>query len=91
MGPSPAPSWGNKHPVNIRVSIPLLAFGRFYMTILAGRERRSGERRRLEREKHPLLTSANMIFLFIVGFIGGSACWIILQALVAWVLGLNDA
>ena len=35
--------WSNDHPVNIRLSIPLLA-GRFYLTIVAGRERRSAER-----------------------------------------------
>ncbi len=91
LEPSPAPSWGNKHPVNIRVSIPLLALGRFYVIFLAGRERRDGERRRQEREIHPLLTFTNMVFLFIGGFIGGGASWIILQTLIVWILGLNDA
>ena len=91
LEPSKAQAWGNHHPINIRVSIPLLAFGRFYVTILAGRERRSGERRKQERKKHPLLTFANMLFIFLAGFIGGSACWIILQSLVSWALGLHDA
>ena len=91
LEPSPVRSWGNAHPINIRVSIPLLVMGRFYITLLSGRERRGGERRRLERERHPLLTFANMTLLFIAGFIGGGACWIVLQTLMAWILGLNDA
>jgi hypothetical protein len=48
------------HPVNIRLSIPLL-FKRFYFVVLAGPERRS--RIRLKAERFPLWTPANTIFL----------------------------
>ena len=43
-------SWGNDHPVNIRLSMPLL-FGRYYVTLVAGKERRSGERLASERPR----------------------------------------
>ncbi len=46
--------WGNDHPVDIRLSIPFL-FARCYVTIVAGKERRSHERRASEyRERSPL-------------------------------------
>ncbi len=82
-----AERWGNHHTVNIRLSIPLLA-GRYYITLLAGRESRSTERLKQEREKHPLASTANMIVLFTVGFILGGSCWIGLQVLVMTILGL---
>jgi hypothetical protein len=97
-GPAEAPrarprskSWSGRHPINIRVTIPLFGFGTYYLTLLAGKERRGGERLKQEREKHPLLTHANMIFLFIVGFMVGGAAWILLRALALWILGSNDA
>ena len=88
--PSRAKSWSGPHAINIRVTIPLFAVGSYYVTFLAGRERRGSERLKEERVKHPLLTSANLIFLFIVGFIVGGAGWIVLHALALWILGLND-
>ena len=52
---------GNIPPVNIRVFLPW--FGRrFYMTVLAGEEKRSRERRKHERQKYPLRTVANVFF-----------------------------
>ena len=82
--------WGNDHPVNIRLSIPLPA-GRWYVTVLAGRERRDAERRREERQKHSLLTSGNMAFLFIVGVVIGGGCWMAVQSLLLWIFGLINA
>ncbi len=79
--------WGNHHTVNIRFSIPPLA-NWYYITLLAGRELRSTERLRQEREKHPLATTVNMIILFTVGFILGGSCWIGLQVLVTTILEL---
>ena len=73
------------------MTIPLFAFGTYYVTFLAGRERRGGERLKLERVKHPLLTNANLMFLFLVGFLVGGAGWIVLRALAIWILGSNDA
>ena len=50
--------WDGKHFINIRISIPLI-FMRVYVTLVAGKERRSTARRRAEREKHPLGTLSN--------------------------------
>jgi hypothetical protein len=78
-----AERWGNHHPVNIRLSVPFFT-RRYYLTIIGGEEQRSTERLAEEREKHPLTTTANMIFLFTVGFILGGSCWIGLQAVATW-------
>ena len=55
-------SWTNSHPVNIRLSIPLI-FMRCYVVVVAGKERRDAERRVSERQKHPLMTVGNVTFL----------------------------
>ena len=81
---------GNNPSVNIRLTIPLSA-GRWYVTVLAGRERRDAERRREERQMHPLLTSANMVVLFIVGVVIGGGCWLALQSLLLWIWRLINA
>ena len=48
-------------PVNIRFSIPVFARV-YYITIVAGEEARSEERRKHERHKYPLRTFANIFF-----------------------------
>jgi len=63
----PAREWG-KHPLDIRVSVPLL-FGRWYVTLVAGPERRSKERLISEREKRPLETLPNLMFLLSIGIV----------------------
>lgn len=63
-------AWGRRHPINIRVSIPLI-HGRWFFTLIGGPERRNDERRSEERKKHPLLTLGNVIFLFIFGAVIG--------------------
>ncbi len=78
-----AERWGSQHPVNIRLSIPLFT-RRYYLMVIAGKEQRSTERLAEEREKHPLATTGNMIFLFTVGFIMGGSCWIGLQTVGTW-------
>ena len=55
-------NWTSEHPVNIRLSIPLL-FWRFYLVILAGKERRDSNRRAMERQQHPLLKRGNVVAL----------------------------
>ena len=50
------------HPVNIRLSLPLL-FRRYYMTLVAGTEQRNRQRRHSERHLHPLRTIANVLFI----------------------------
>jgi hypothetical protein len=64
--PAKAREWSNDHPVNIRLSLPL-PIGRFYVTIVAGRERRSTERLAEERKKHPLVTAGNIAVLATLG------------------------
>lgn len=58
------PEWTGGHPINIRLSLPAL-FGRAYVTIVAGRERRDGRRRHHDRARNPLNTMGN--FVFVIG------------------------
>jgi len=64
-----ARAWSSDHPVNLRLSLPL-PFGRYYVTLVAGKERRCAERRAEERRKHPLLTPGNVIFLLLSILVG---------------------
>ena len=64
-GRQDAKAWGADHPVNIRLSIPL-GIGRYYLTIVGGKERRAPERLTDERKKHPLLTAGNVIVFAVV-------------------------
>ncbi len=50
------------HPVNIRITIPLY-FKNCYLTILAGADRRTRQRRAAERAKHPVRTVGNLLFV----------------------------
>ncbi len=50
------------HPVDIRFTLPLL-FGRYYVTLVAGRERRSSSRLAAERQAHPLILMGNVMFI----------------------------
>jgi len=56
----------SKHPLNLRVTLSL-PFGRWYVTLVAGNEKRSKERLVEERKKHPLETIPNLLFLLSVG------------------------
>ena len=49
-------------PVNIRLSVPMLRW-RFYFAITGGQERRDAERLATERERHPLRTPGNVLFV----------------------------
>lgn len=64
----------NSHPVDIRLSIPML-FARYYFVLMAGREHRSAARRKEERQHHPLLRWGNIIF-------AGSCLLVLLYAVV---------
>ena len=77
--------WGNDHPVNIRLSIPL-PLGRYYVTIVAGKERRSDERLGSERKKHPLMKLGNLIVMAACGTICGLAALSMFQLATAYVL-----
>ena len=62
-------SWGH-HPIDIRVSVPL-PFRRYYVTLVAGPERRSPERREIERKRRPPISFRNILFLIIFGTLCG--------------------
>ena len=74
--------WGNNHPVNIRLSFPLI-FGRYYVTVVAGKERRSGERLASEGAKHPLMKLGNLIVMAAFGTICGLAALSLIQLTLA--------
>lgn len=77
--------WDSPHPINIRLSIPL-GFDRFYVTIVAGRERRSPDRQRKERRKHPLWTAGNLLFFAAIGSMIGLALFALMQLMLAFVV-----
>ena len=77
--------WGNDHPVNIRLSIPL-PVGGYYVTIVAGKERRSGERLASERKKHPLMKLGNIVVMAACGTICGLVAFSMFQLAAAYVL-----
>ncbi len=70
--------WESKHPINIRLSIPL-PFGRYYLTIVAGKERRGTERRAQDRQEHPIVRKGNVIFLLALGSVLGLAGLALIQ------------
>jgi hypothetical protein len=57
-------SWG-EHPVDIRLSIPL-PFGRYYLALVVGPERRNDERRKAESGSRRVMTAANMLFILAI-------------------------
>lgn len=51
-----------RHPVDLRLTLPLP--GRpVFVSIVAGREQRSGDRLAIERRQHPLHTLGNIVFM----------------------------
>lgn len=57
----------DRHPVDLRLSLPT-PFGRIYIAMVAGRERRSAARRAIDRRQRPLLTTGNV--LVVAGVLG---------------------
>lgn len=58
-----------RHPVDLRLTLPLP--GRpVFLSLVAGREKRSVDRRAVERRQHPLHTLGNAVFMIssLVGF-----------------------
>ncbi|SDG65286.1 hypothetical protein [Roseospirillum parvum] len=51
-----------RHPVDLRLSLPLPG-RRFYLTVIAGEEKRDAHRRQAERHRYPLPTVGNLFFL----------------------------
>ena len=54
--------WSSDHGINIRLTIPFFVT-KYYVTIVAGTERRTPKRRAEERKKHPLWKLRNIAFL----------------------------
>ncbi len=54
-------SW-KRHPVDLRLTLPT-PFGRFYLALVAGRERRSTARLATERKRQPLASAGNLAML----------------------------
>jgi hypothetical protein len=50
-----------RHPVNIRLSIPFFS-KHFYTIVVAGEEKRGYERRKIDRQHHPMHTLGNIFF-----------------------------
>ncbi len=75
---SSAVPWESDHPINIRLSIPLL-IKRYYVTIVVGEERRTPERLSTERRKHPLVSRGNLVFFTLLGTVIGLACLALIQ------------
>lgn len=66
-----------KHPIDIRLSLPLL-LRRFYLVVVAGPERRNPDRRVVEQMRFPVNTPNNFLFVLAVATLGtiiGAACF----------------
>ena len=82
--PSAIP-WEGDHPINIRICIPLLS-KRYYVTLIAGEERRSPDRLAAERARHPLLTRGNIILFAALGTVLGLAGFALIQFAMVYLL-----
>ena len=63
--------WKGNHRINLRATLPLPS-GSWYVTLVAGPERRRKLRRQEERKKHPLETMPNLLFLLSIGIVSAS-------------------
>jgi len=80
------PSTWRRHPIDIRLSVPLLG-SRLFLAIVSGVERRSPDRRRRDSQTHPLLTGSNIFFLIVI-FAVALAVGSVLTDILRW---LTDA
>jgi hypothetical protein len=74
-----ARAW-DEHPVNLRITV----FGRYYVTIVAGKERRSVDRRIAERQNHRLNTLGNTLTALAFSTTVGLALYGLLMTLGLW-------
>jgi len=74
-------AWG-EHPINLRMTI----LGRYYVAFVAGKERRSEQRRIEERQKHPLDTLGNALLMLVFGSMIGLALHGLQMTLGLWAL-----
>jgi len=78
--------WSSNHALNIRVSVPL-GVGRYYITLVAGRERRARARLALDRLQNPLDTSGNVVFLAFIATIATAGSVTLLYLAIAHLFG----
>ena len=78
-------AWSARHTIDLRLSIPF-GFGRYYITIVAGPERRSLARRTAERRLHPLATFGNIALCAGCGILVGLAGLALIQFALAFLL-----
>lgn len=78
--------WSSDHPLNIRVSVPL-GVGRYYITLVAGKERRARARLAMDRTQHPLDTPGNVLFLAFVTMIATAGSATFFYMLLAHIFG----
>lgn len=78
--------WTSDHPLNIRMSIPI-GIGRYYVTLVAGKERRARARLAVDRRQNPLDKPANVIFLAFVATIATAGSLTILYFMLAHIFG----
>lgn len=78
--------WGTDHSLNIRVSIPL-GVGRYYVTLVAGKERRARARLALDRRQNPLDTPVNVAFLAFIVTVATAGGITLLYLLLAHLFG----
>lgn len=58
-----------RHPVDIRLTLPLL-WKKFYVVLVAGPEQRSQQRRTQDRDKNPVWTLPNLLFIALLMGLG---------------------
>jgi hypothetical protein len=71
-----------QHPVDLRLSLPLF-WKQFYVVLVAGEERRSGDRLRKSQTLHPIWTPGNILVLtttVVTGLLALSAIVLLLRA-----------
>jgi len=78
--------WSSEHSLNIRISIPL-GVGRYYITLVAGKERRARARLALDRRQNPLDTPGNALFLALIVTIATAGSITLFYMLLAHLLG----
>jgi len=67
------------HPIDIRISLPFV-HKRFYLTVVAGQERRRKDRLHADRTTYPLVTAGNIMFTLGLTTLFGFAALIMLIA-----------
>lgn len=82
------PSSWRYHPIDIRLSVPLLG-SRLFLTVVSGIERRSGSRRKRDSRVRPFFTAGNLVFL-VAMFVAAVALGSVLTDVLDWLTHAFD-